>query len=105
MLEAIAAKDAQSFDAFCADRLAHTPTFDESTMTARYTTTRGRQLQFTHHGARLVDGVAINLDQWPLFEGPWLNAQRGTGIITLNYGGERVVFDFNTTTVTTEKTD
>lgn len=102
VLEAVAAKDAGSFDAFCADRLAHTPAFDEGSMTATYTTTRGRQLQFTHHGARLVDGVAVDLDQWPLFEGPWLNAKRNTGIIMLSYGDEAVVLDFNTTTVTTE---
>jgi hypothetical protein len=105
VLEAVAAKDAGSFDAFCADRLAHTPTFDEASMTARYTTTSGRQLQFTHHGARLVDDQPVELNHWPLFEGPWLNAKRGTGIITLSYGTERVVLDFNTTTVTTEKTE
>lgn len=105
VLEAVAAKDAGSFDAFCADRLAHTPTFDQASMTATYTTTRGRQLQFTHHGARLVDGVAVDLDQWPLFEGPWMNAQRNTGIITMTYGEEHMVFDFNTTTVTTEDSD
>lgn len=102
VLEAVAAKDAGSFDAFCTDRLAHTPDFDEGSMTATYTTTRGHQLQFTHNGERLVDGVVVNLDQWPLFEGPWLNAKRNTGIITLSYGDEAVVLDFNTTTVTTE---
>jgi hypothetical protein len=48
-----------------------------------------------------VDGVAANLAEWPLFEGPWMNARRNTGIITLQYGTERVVLDFNKTTVTT----
>lgn len=102
VLEAVTAKDAGSFDAFCADRLTHTPTFDEATMTAAYTTTRGRHLQFTHHGERIVDGQSVDLDHWPLFEGPWMNATRGTGIITLNYGEERIVLDFNRTTVTTK---
>lgn len=100
ILEAVAAKDEKSFDAFCARVTANRPTFDEKTLTATYTTLRGRHLQFTHRGARLVDGVAVNLDTWPLFEGPWLNAHRRTGIITLNYGKERAVLDFNTASVT-----
>jgi hypothetical protein len=70
-------------------------------MTASYVTGRGHRIDFTHHGKRSVDGVAANLAEWPLFEGPWMNARRNTGIITLQYGTERVVLDFNKTTVTT----
>lgn len=102
VLEAIAAKDARSFDAFCADRLAHTPVFDETTLTATYTTTGGDKLQFTHRGPRLVNDQPVDLTTWPLFEGPWLNAARHTGVITLQYGPERVVLDFNTGKVTPE---
>ncbi|MBP6507029.1 MAG: hypothetical protein KA257_05645 [Opitutaceae bacterium] len=102
ILEAAAAKDEKSFDAFCARLQAGRPTFDEQTLTATYTNRQGRRLQFTHRGARLVDGVAVNLADWPLFEGPWLNAQPNTGIITLQYGAERVTLDFNTATVRTE---
>ena len=49
-----------------------------------------------------MNGVAANLAEWPLFEGPWLNSRRGTGVITLQYGAERVTLDFTTTTVRTE---
>jgi hypothetical protein len=70
-------------------------------MTASYVTGRGHRIDFTHYGKRSVDGVAANLAEWPLFEGPWMNARRNTGIITLQYGTERVVLDFNKTTVTT----
>ncbi len=99
ILEAVAAKDEKDFDSFCARVVANRPTFDESTLTATYTTLRGHALRFTHRGPRLVDGVATDLATWPLFEGPWLNARRNTGIITLNYGKERVVFDFNRATI------
>lgn len=102
VLEAVSTKDAQSFDAFCADRLAHTPTFDEGTMTAAYTDTHGHKIEFTHHGARVVDGHVVDLANWPLFEGPWMNAKRGTGIITLQYGSQRVVLDFNHTKIRNE---
>ena len=51
---------------------------------------------------RSVNGVPANLSDWPLFEGPWMISQRGTGVITLHYGAERVTLDFNHTTVRTE---
>jgi hypothetical protein len=56
-------------------------------------------MRFTHRGGRSVNDTPVDLRNWPLFEGPWLNAERGTGIITLQYGNERVVLDFNTDTV------
>ena len=48
-----------------------------------------------------MDGVAANLDEWPLFEGPFINSRRHTGVVTLSHGAEHVTFDFNTATVTT----
>ncbi|MFI5355804.1 MAG: hypothetical protein ACHQ4G_00570 [Opitutales bacterium] len=101
VLEAVAAKDAKDFAAFCADRLRHPPTFDEATMTATYTDIRGHRIEFTHRGARKVDGVTANLADWPLFEGPYLNARRNSGVITLQQGAERVILDFNHMTVRT----
>lgn len=102
ILEAIPAREATDFDAFCAERRQHPPAFDERTLTAAYTTTRGHRIQFTHRGARVVDGVAAQLAEWPLFAGPWMNARIGTGVITLQEGSERVTLDFNTATVRTE---
>ena len=63
---------------------------------------RGHRIQFTHRGARIVDGVTANLAEWPLFEGPWMNARVGTGVITLQYGPERVTLDFPAATVRSE---
>jgi hypothetical protein len=100
ILEAAAVKDVADFDTFCAQLKANRPAFDERTLTATYTTRGGRRIEFTHHGARKVDGVAADLDHWPLFEGPWMNAPRHTGVITLQYGDEKVVLDFNRNTVT-----
>jgi hypothetical protein len=102
ILEAIAAGDEMDFDSFCARMSGNRPVFDEQTMTAFYTSARGHRIQFTHRGPRLVDGVTVNLSEWPLFEGPWMNARRDTGVITLQYGTESVTLDFNTATVCTE---
>ena len=99
ILEAVAADTEESFDAFYTRILASKPSFDEKYLTARYTTTRGHEIRFSHHGPRVVDGVTTNLDEWPIFEGPWMNAQSGTGIVTLQYGDEKLTFDFNEATV------
>jgi hypothetical protein len=101
ILEAVAAREEKDFDSFCARVRRHQPEFDEETLTAVYTTTRGSRIQFTHRGARIVDGVAANLAGWPLFEGPWMNARVGTGVITLQYGAEKVILDFPAATVST----
>ncbi len=102
ILEAVAAREAKSFDAFCARVRALRPAFDERTLTATYTSTRGHRIQFTHRGARIANGTTANLATWPLFEGPWMNSQPGTGVIALQYGAARVTLDFNSTTVRTE---
>ncbi len=99
ILEAVAASEGSSFDAFCVRILQNKPTFDEEYLTATYTTTRGHEINFTHRGPRVVNGVAANLDEWPIFEGPWMNAIRGTGVVTLEYAQERHTFDFNKGTV------
>lgn len=104
ILEAVAAREEESFDSFCARMIQNRPEFDEQTLTAVYTSTRGHRIQFTHRGARIVDGIAANLAEWPLFEGPWMNSRRGTGVVTLQYGQERVTLDFNATTVRFEST-
>ena len=101
ILEAVPASEYPSFDAFCARMQQLRPKFDESTLTADYTTSRGHRIQFTHRGARIVDGVTANLAEWPLFEGPGMNARRGTGVITLQCGDEHVTLDFNRATATT----
>lgn len=102
ILEAVAAREEKSFDAFCARVRALRPEFDERTLTATYTSTRGHRIKFTHRGARIVNGTTVDLSTWPLFEGPWMNSEPGTGLITLQYGAERVTFDFNSATVRTD---
>lgn len=102
ILEAAAAEETKGFDDFCRRLSESRPHFDESTLTATYTNLRGHRLQFTHRGNRIVDDTFVDLNAWPLFEGPWMNARRGTGVITLQYGRQRVTLDFNNATVRTE---
>ena len=102
VLEAVAARSESSLEAFCARMTKNRPAFDEPTLTTVYITTGGHQIRFTHRGARVVDGISTNLSEWPMFKGPWMNSELGTGVITLRSDRERVTLDFNTTTVRTE---
>jgi hypothetical protein len=97
------ASDFASFDAFCARMRMVEPAFDPATLTATITSIRGDRVSFTHRGRRVVNGTEVRLADWPLFEGPWINARPGTRVITLQYGSERVVLDFNTDRVTHQR--
>jgi hypothetical protein len=99
-MEVAQAREYADFDAFCAALRQSRPTFEPATMTASITSRRGYHVQFTYHGRRMVNGTEVRLDSWPLFDGPWIQAQPRTGIVTLRVPGESVVLDFNSGTVT-----
>jgi hypothetical protein len=46
-----------------------------------------------------VDGQAVDYTKWKLFEGPYLNAEKGSRKLTLTYGHLQRVLDFNTLTI------
>lgn len=66
----------------------------------RFTTLRGRTLEFTYGKTPSVDGVAVDYSKWKLFEGPYLNAEKGSRKLTLTHGRLERVLDFNTLTIT-----
>jgi hypothetical protein len=66
----------------------------------RMTTLRGRDIVFTYGESPQVDGVAIDYSKWKLFEGPYLNAERGSRKLTITHGRLERVLDFNTLTTT-----
>ncbi len=61
---------------------------------------RGRTLTFTYGQAPRVDGVPIDYSRWKLFEGEYLNAERGSRRLEITHGNLRRVLDFNTLTIT-----
>jgi hypothetical protein len=66
----------------------------------RMTTLRGRDIVFTYGEPPQVDGASIDYSKWKLFEGPYLNAERGSRKLTITHGRLRRVLDFNTLTAT-----
>jgi hypothetical protein len=65
-----------------------------------YTTPAGAVMKFTYDGKRIVNGKAVNFKDYRLFNGPFVTADVGTGIITLHYKEHRRILDFNNATIT-----
>ncbi|MBI5769468.1 MAG: hypothetical protein HZA93_16960 [Verrucomicrobia bacterium] len=66
-----------------------------------FTTLRGRKLECTYGAAPRVDGRTIDYaKEWKLFKGPYLNAEPGSGTLTMTHGKLKRVLDFNTLTIT-----
>ena len=72
----------------------------EPTPTVKMRTLRGKDIVVTYGAAPIVNGHVVDYSKWKLFEGPYLNAEKGSRKLTLSYGHLRRVLDFNTVTVT-----
>ena len=72
----------------------------EPVPTVKLRTLRGKQVVFTYGAAPVVDGVALDYSKWKLFEGPYLNAEKGSRKLTLTHGHLQRVLDFNTVKIT-----
>jgi hypothetical protein len=66
-----------------------------------FATLRGRKLETAYGAAPRVDGRTIDYaKEWKLFRGPYLNAEVGSGTLTMTHGKLKRVLDFNTLTIT-----
>ena len=71
------------------------------TPSVKFTTLRGKKIECAYGAAPRVNGRAIDYAQeWKLFAGPYLNAEVGSGVLTLTHGKLKRVLDFNTVTAT-----
>ena len=97
-----AGRDYGSFDNFMAamrKARIRKENFDRS-LTVEYTTPAGDRLRFTYDGDRIVNGKKVNFKDYRLFNGPFVTADVGKGIITLKYKDQRRVLDFNSGAIT-----
>ncbi|MFQ5628939.1 MAG: hypothetical protein ACE5I1_09280 [bacterium] len=65
-----------------------------------FTTLGGDVLAFTYGEIPKINGQPVDYESWPLFEGPFLNAEVGGRKLEMRYGKLRRVLDFNTLTIT-----
>ncbi len=74
-------------------RRVETQGFD-STMTVSYRSMAGDVMTFTYGGARRLNGRDIDLSKTLLYDGPFMTAEVGSGVIELHIGGQTRVLDF-----------
>jgi hypothetical protein len=100
ILQVASAKEFKDFAAFEAAIRALPLTFSlEPVPTVNFTTLRGKKVVCTFGKTPVVDGVAVDYTKWKLFEGPYLNAEKGSRKLTITHGRLERVLDFNTLTI------
>jgi hypothetical protein len=72
----------------------------EPTPRVAFTTLRGKKLVCAFGAAPIVDGTTFDYSGWKLFAGPYLNAEVGSGKLTITHGALERVLDFKTVTIT-----
>ncbi len=73
--------------------------FDQN-LTIEYRSPAGDTMKFTYGGDRIINGKAVNFNDYGLFNGPFVKAAVGTGVITLQYKEQQRILDFNKATIT-----
>ncbi len=72
----------------------------EPAPSVKFTTLRGKKIECAYGVAPRVNGRVVNyVKDWKLFSGPYLNAEVGSGTLTMTHGKLKRVLDFNTLTV------
>ena len=101
IVQAASADEFKSFAAFQAAINALPLEFRlEPVPVVKLTTLRGKQVTFTYGQAPVVDGAPLDYTKWKLFEGLYLNAEKGSRRLTITHGQLKRVLDFNTLTIT-----
>jgi hypothetical protein len=75
----------------------------ERTLTASYTSLGGDALTFTYDGLRRLNGHTIDLTKTKFYDGPFMSAEVGSGIIELRYGGRIRRLDFRNGNIIEER--
>ena len=71
----------------------------EPVPTVKMMTLRGHDIVATYGEAPVRNGKKVDYAQWKLFEGPYLNAEKGSKRLTITHGKLERVLDFNTLTI------
>jgi hypothetical protein len=100
ILQAAAASEFSSFEDF-KQQIRNLPLkIDlESTPEVQLQSLRGKEIRFKYGSAPMVDGKRIDYDKWKLFEGPYLNAEKGSRKLEITHGRLKRTLDFNTLTI------
>lgn len=96
----VAPASSYSFDAF-RDAVKALP-FEaevEPVPRVRFRTLRGGVIDAAYGAAPRIDGKCIDFDAWPIFDGPFMKSDRGSGRLELRSGSRRRILDFENLTI------
>ncbi|MFI5355982.1 MAG: hypothetical protein ACHQ4G_01465 [Opitutales bacterium] len=100
LVQAASAGEYQDFAAFQTAVRALPLAFQlEPVPAVAFTTLRGHHVTFTYDRTPAIDGRPVDYAKWQLFEGPFLNAGKGSRRLTLTHGRLQRVLDFNSLTI------
>ncbi|MBC8166336.1 MAG: hypothetical protein H7Y20_10740, partial [Bryobacteraceae bacterium] len=68
----------------------------DPTPSVKFRSLRGKNLEFTYGEVPRVNGAAIDYAKWPLFGGPFVEADVDSERLTLKHGKLRRTLDFRT---------
>ncbi len=102
VIEVRSVSEVGSFEKFCAGLASHIPraTLTPGHVSVEYTTLEHHVMRFGFPDSRVLDGNAVDLSTYKLFEGPFLNADVGSQRLVMTYKHQRRVLDFTTLKVT-----
>lgn len=66
---------------------------------ASFTTLQGDLMEFTYAENPKINSAPIDYDDWKLYDGPYLYAEKGSRMLEMRYGLLHRLLDFNTLTV------
>ncbi len=97
VVEVGSAHEDASFANFRANIAKSKPSAEDfdRTLTVQYKTRHGDVMRFTFDGPRLLNGRQIDFKSYKLFNGPFIQSERGSGIVTMKYKNEGIRLDFN----------
>jgi hypothetical protein len=72
--------------------------FDKN-LTVQYRTRSGDRMKFTFDRERVLNGKPVKLTDYRFFNGPFLQSDRGSGVVKMTYRDRVRVLDFNTVTI------
>ncbi len=101
IVQAAAVSEFKDFAAFQAAIRALPLSFQLVTKpTVTFQTLRGKVVTCTFGAAPIVNGQPFDYTTWKLFEGPYLNAEKGSGRLTITHGALERILDFKTLSIT-----
>ena len=101
LVQAASASEFKSWDEFkAAIRALPLEIKLEPMPSVKFTTLRGKKIEVAYGAAPRVDGRVVDYaKEWKLFKGPYLNAEVGSGTLTMTHGRLKRVLDFNSLTI------